>query len=132
MSKEVNPFVVVLEGNEPIKKQLYGSDTEYYNSMCFHLPKALVNRSFDEEEGKRLVAFLKSLHYDFQCCDTVRGIYVQRNDGNVDQMWLNKISEDGYVWKQIENIRSRISSCTKQRTWRDLLRILAPKRKKRG
>lgn len=115
MSKEVNPFVAVLEGNEPIKKQpRYGGDTKYYDSMCFHLPRALVNRKFNEEEATRVFTFLKALHYDFQCCDTLRKIFGLRNNGEVDQKWLSAIVDPdkrhNYLWKQLTNIKGRIGT----------------------
>ena len=146
MSKEVNPFVAILEGNEPIKKQPYGSNIEYYDSMCFHLLRALINRSFNEEEGKRLVAFLESLHYDFQYCNTVRGIFTRKNNREIDQKWVNVLLENNYCWEQLKNIHDRIGICSRKRTWKailhrigicsrknvwkDLLHVLVPKRKK--
>jgi len=129
MSKEVNPFVAVLEGNEPIKEQLYESDIEYYDSMCFHLPRALVNRSFNEKEGERLVAFLESLRYDFQYCDTVRGIFTRKNNGEISQEWTEVLLKNNYIWEQLENIHGRISMYG-GRTEKNAQRILAPKRKK--
>ena len=129
MSKEVNPFVAVLEGNEPIKKQPYGSNIEYYDSMCFHLPKALVNRSFNEKEGERLVAFLESLCYDFQYCDTARSIFIRKNNGEISQEWTEVLLKNNYIWEQLGNIHGRISMYGR-RTEKNVQRILIPKRKK--
>jgi hypothetical protein len=137
MSKEVNPFIVVLEGNEPIKKQSYKSNIEYYDSMCFHLPGALANRKFDEEEAARVFTFLKALHYDFQCCDTLRKIFVLRNNGEVEQKWLDAIvykdKRDSYLWEQLVNIKGRIGDHRKPDSlYKRIARVLGLRKIGRG